>query len=87
VLEVGLSIMSVAYGALLGVFLLGILTRAATERGAMVGMLCGFCLNVYLWLGTNVAFTWYVMLGSGATFAVGYCASLAMPEPILNGTN
>jgi SSS family solute:Na+ symporter len=86
VLEVGLSIMSVAYGALLGVFLLGILTRTASERGAMVGMLCGFVLNLYLWLGTNVAFTWYVVLGSGVTFIVGYCASLAMPKPILNAT-
>ena len=75
VLEMGLSIASVAYGALLGVFLLGVLTRSATERGAMAGMLCGFALNVYLWLGTHVAFPWYVMFGSAATFAVGYAAS------------
>jgi SSS family transporter len=78
VLEMGLSIASVAYGALLGVFLLGVLTRAASERGAIVGMVCGFTLNVCLWLCTSVSFTWYVVLGSGATFLVGYCASLAM---------
>ena len=47
VLEVGLSIASVAYGSLLGVFLLGVLTRRASERGAMVGMLAGFLLNLY----------------------------------------
>ena len=41
VLEMGLSIASVAYGSLLGVFLLGVLTRGASERGAMVGMLIG----------------------------------------------
>ena len=87
VLEVGLSIMSVAYGALLGVFLLGILTRTASERGAMAGMLCGFVLSLYLWLGTSVAFTWYVVLGSSATFAVGYVASLAMPAQALELTN
>ncbi len=75
VLEVGLSIASVAYGALLGVFLLGVLTRRATERGAMAGMICGFSLNLYLWLGTDVPFTWYVALGSGATFIIGYLAS------------
>ncbi len=80
VLEVGLSIASVAYGALLGVFLLGVLTRTASERGAMAGMVCGFALDLYLWLGTSVAFTWYVALGSGTTFIVGYCASLAMPR-------
>ncbi|MGC1961481.1 MAG: sodium:solute symporter, partial [Candidatus Sulfotelmatobacter sp.] len=35
VVEVGLQIASVAYGALLGVFLLGVLTRKANQRGAM----------------------------------------------------
>jgi len=75
VLEVGLSIASVAYGSLLGVFLLGVLTRKASERGAMIGMLCGFLLNLYLWQFTRVPFTWYVALGSVTTFAVGYGAS------------
>ena len=64
-----------AYGALLGVFLLGVLTRKATERGAMVGMLFGFVLNIYLWQFTKVPFTWYVALGSTATFLIGYAAS------------
>jgi SSS family transporter len=76
VLEAGLSIASVAYGSLLGVFLLGVLTRRASERGAMVGMLCGFLLNLYLWKFTKVPFTWYVPLGSITTFAIGYATSL-----------
>jgi solute:Na+ symporter, SSS family len=80
VLEVGLSIASVAYGALLGVFLLGVLTRRTSERGAMAGMICGFALNLYLWLGTNIPFTWYVVLGSSTTFIVGYCSSWMMPQ-------
>ena len=42
VVEVGLSIASVAYGALLGVFLLGVLTKNANETGVMIGMACGF---------------------------------------------
>src|SRR4029077_3758701 len=60
VVEVGLQIASVAYGALLGVFLLGVLTRRANQAGAMVGMLCGFVLEVYIWLKTPVPWTWYV---------------------------
>ena len=75
VLEMGLSIASVAYGCLLGVFLLGVLTTSANETGAMIGMIAGFALNVYLWLFTSVAFTWYVALGSAVTFAVGLTAS------------
>ncbi|HET8667178.1 MAG TPA: sodium:solute symporter [Terriglobales bacterium] len=80
VVEMGLSIASVAYGALLGVFLLGVLTKKANERGAMAGMLCGFVFNVYLWQFTKVPFTWYVALGSIVTFVVGYVASLIFPQ-------
>jgi Na+/proline symporter len=75
VVEVGLQIASVAYGALLGVFLLGVLTRRANQSGAMVGMLCGFVTELYLWLGTRVPWTWYVMIGTTVTFGVGYTAS------------
>jgi len=79
VLEVGLSIASVAYGSLLGVFLLGVLTQRANERGAMVGMLFGFLFNLYLWRFTRVPFTWYVTLGSIVTFLVGYAMSAVLP--------
>jgi SSS family transporter len=90
VVEVGLSIASVAYGALLGVFLLGTLTRYATQGGAIVGMICGFALNLLLWLDPNpiaigpvtiphIAFTWYVLIGSVVTFAVGIVASFLLP--------
>ena len=80
VLEVGLAITSVAYGSLLGVFLLGVLTRRASEAGASAGMVAGFLLNVYLWQFTHVPFTWYVAIGSIATFVVGYGMSLVLPE-------
>ena len=91
VVEVGLSIASVAYGALLGVFLLGTLTRYATQGGAIVGMICGFALNLLLWLNPNpialgpvtiphIAFTWYVLIGSIVTFGVGTVASLLLPR-------
>lgn len=80
VLEMGLSIASVAYGSLLGVFLLGVLSTRASESGAMVGMLFGFGLNVCLWQFTRIAFTWYVVFGSIATFLVGYGASWIFPH-------
>jgi SSS family solute:Na+ symporter len=76
VIEVGLQIASVAYGALLGVFLLGVLTKRANERGAMAGMVFGFAIEVWLWLGTRVPWTWYVMIGTLVTFAVGYGVSV-----------
>ena len=77
VIEVGLQIASIAYGALLGVFLLGVLTKRANQPGAMVGMLFGFCIELYLWLGTRVPWTWWVVIGTSITFAIGYASSLA----------
>jgi len=76
VVEVGLQIASIAYGALLGVFLLGVLTRRASQRGAMIGMLCGLVSELYLWLGTRVPWTWWVAIGTVVTFGVGYAASM-----------
>jgi SSS family transporter len=80
VLEMGLSIASVAYGSLLGVFLLGVLTRTANERGAMIGMLVGLACNLYLWRFTSISFLWYTMLGSAVTFFVGYLVSGIPPK-------
>jgi len=80
VVEVGLQIASVAYGALLGVFLLGVLTRRAHQRGAMVGMACGFATELYLWLGTRLPWTWWVLIGTTVTFAVGWTASIIIGE-------
>src|SRR6202166_2461238 len=80
VVEVGLQIASVAYGALLGVFLLGVLTKRANQRGAMVGMLCGFAMELYLWRWSHVAFTWWVAIGTCVTFAIGYGASILAEE-------
>ena len=79
VVEVGLQIASVAYGAMLGVFLLGVLTKRANQRGAMVGMLFGFSLELYLWR-THVPWTWWVLIGTIVTFTVGYTASLLLRE-------
>src|SRR6202048_3102493 len=80
VIEVGLEIASVAYGALLGVFLLGVLTRRASQSGAMLGMLCGFATELYLWLDTRVPWTWYVALGTVVTFGVGLGVSLLLEK-------
>jgi len=80
VVEVGLQIASVAYGALLGVFLLGVLTRKANQSGAMIGMVCGFIAELGIWGRTQVPWTWYVPIGTVITFGVGYAASVLLPH-------
>jgi len=97
VVEIGLSIASVLWGAMLGVFLLGTISRRAGERGTMVGMAAGVAINLTLWLQPHalsialaghtivlpkVAWPWWVLIGSLTTFVVGYTASLLFPEPV-----
>jgi solute:Na+ symporter, SSS family len=78
VVEVGLQIASIAYGALLGVFLLGVLTKRANQTGAIAGMICGLAIEIYVWRMTQIAFTWWVLIGTCVTFIVGYGTSLLL---------
>ena len=80
VLQAGLSIASIVYGSLLGVFLLGLLTKRVHEKAAMVGMLAGLLALIWIRFATPIAFTWYVLLGSSVTFGVGLLASLVIRE-------
>jgi SSS family solute:Na+ symporter len=80
VLEAGLGIASIVYGALLGVFLLGLLTTRTGERAAMVGMSCGLGAMLYVKFGTTIAWTWYVLIGTTITFLTAIAASYGITE-------
>lgn len=80
VLEAGLSVASVVYGALLGVFLLGVLTRHVGERAAGAAMFCGLGAMLYVKFGTQIAWTWYVVIGTSATFAAGLLLGPLLPK-------
>lgn len=82
VLEAGLSIASILYGALLGVFLLGMLTRRVGEVSAMAGMTAGMIVMFFVKTQTSIAWTWYVMIGTAVTFATGYLASFVIREKL-----
>jgi solute:Na+ symporter, SSS family len=81
VLQAGLSIASIVYGSLLGVFLLGLFTRRVGEIAAMCGMSVGLVLLLYVRFATPIAFTWYVMIGASATFVTAVLVSLVIKEP------
>lgn len=80
VLESGLRIASVTLGILLGVFLLGVLTTKPGEIAAIVGVIAGTAVMLTVKFATEIPFTWWVLIGSSATFGVGYLFSLAVPE-------
>lgn len=81
VLEAGLTIASILYGSLLGVFLLGLLTRRVQQTSAMIAMVVGLAVMIYIRLETTIAFTWYVVIGTLATFSTGYLLSIFLREP------
>jgi solute:Na+ symporter, SSS family len=80
VLESGLSIASVTLGILLGVFLLGILTKRPGENAATAGVVAGAAVMLFVKFGTSIPFTWWVLIGSAATFGTGYLASFVFHE-------
>lgn len=82
VLEAGLTIASIPSGALLGVFLLGVLTRKPRQGAAVAGVLAGLATVLYVRFQTTVAFTWYVLIGTTVTFCVGCLASLFERAPV-----
>jgi SSS family transporter len=81
VLVAGLTVASITYGGLLGVFLLGTWNRRANERGALIGFAAGILLMIAVRIYTPLAWTWYVLVGTLVTFAVGSIASLSAGGP------
>jgi Na+/proline symporter len=74
VLEAGLAIGSIPAGALLGVFLLGVLTKKPGEIAAVAGVIAGLAAVLFVHFATPVAWTWYVLIGTVATFGIGLIA-------------
>jgi SSS family transporter len=82
-LEAGLTVASLPFGSLLGLFLLGTLDKRATATGAEAGMFAGLAVILSIWRFTAVAFTWYVLIGSAVTFLVGGLMSRVFPASAL----
>ena len=80
VVELGLSIASFTYGALLGTFLLGVVSKKATQTAALSGFAAGLLTMVVVGTFVNIAWTWYTVVGCGATVIVGSIVSLLFPR-------
>ncbi|MGC1368152.1 MAG: hypothetical protein WA829_20835, partial [Candidatus Acidiferrum sp.] len=81
-LEAGLTVASLPFGSLLGLFLLGTLDRKATAMGALAGMFLGLATILCVWRYTEIAFTWYVLVGAAVTFFVGSAVSRALKNEV-----
>jgi SSS family solute:Na+ symporter len=65
-------------GALGGLFLLGVTTRRAHGRGALVGLFGSVIVMVVVWQASSVDGYLYAALGIGVCWLLGYVASLVV---------
>jgi SSS family solute:Na+ symporter len=75
-----LAIAGFTAGPTLGVFFLGVLTRRATQPGALVGLLAGLGVLTTIQFTTDLAWPWYALVGSSVTFVAGLGASVWLPN-------
>ena len=81
-LRQALTIASLINGPILGVFLVGTLLRRVSEPPALIGMVTSLIIMVCFYIWVPLAFTWYVLVGSGITFLVAWAVSFAFaPAP------
>jgi solute:Na+ symporter, SSS family len=76
VVELALSIASFTYGGLLGTFLLGVLFTKPQLRHAIPAFLSGIIVMIYVILFTQIAWTWYTLIGAMVTIGIGQLATI-----------
>ncbi len=75
VLELALTVASVPYGCMLGIFLLGVLTKRTSGMAAALGAAAGLVVLLAVMGLSEVAWTWFAVIGTCTTFFVGLVAS------------
>ena len=85
---IALQIASFTYGGLLGGFLLGIVSKTARQRDAILGMSVAIVTMATLWAAQQFGFMtkvidplWFTLVGSALTVAVGVASSWAAGNP------
>lgn len=75
---------SAFYGPVLAVFVLGIVTSRAHQRGAVFGVLTGVLLNIFLWqfYENEVSWLWWNPIGFFTSLAIGYATSRVFKSPL-----
>jgi solute:Na+ symporter, SSS family len=81
VLEASMTISNFFGGSLVGVFLLGMLSRRANALGALVGMAGGLIVVLSVSALSSVAGMWFGAISSVSAFGIGYAASLFSGNP------
>jgi solute:Na+ symporter, SSS family len=75
-----LAIAGFASGAILGVFFLGVLTTRVSQRDSLLGLVGGLGVLSCVAATTRLAWPWFAVVGSLATFCIGLAASVVLPR-------
>jgi Na+/proline symporter len=73
-----LAIASYVTGIVLGVFLLGTLTRSVGQPAALTGLVAGLAVVTAVKFLTPIAWPWYALIGSTTVFGVGWLVQRAL---------
>jgi NO-binding membrane sensor protein with MHYT domain len=76
--ELGLSIASITYGGMLGIFIQGVLFERFSDRAALGGVLASIVSVLAISAAFNVFWPWYVPIGFTVSFLVGLALNRAM---------
>ena len=89
VVEVALGIASYTYGGLLGVFLLGMIQRQASQKDALIGFFTALIVMIFFIASLKIAWPLYTVVGSSAVIITGIISSkfTAQGTPIQKGNN
>ena len=79
----------VTFGSLLGVFLLGFLTKRSSNRANILGMVLMAAVNAVLLILSEMGivplgWTWLLLIGTVGTFAVGYAFGPRMDQTLIS---
>jgi SSS family transporter len=75
VVEQVLAIAAFTTGIVLGLFLLGVLTRSVTQPAALAALVGGLAAMTYLKFRTTLAWPWFAVVGAIGTLCLGLFAS------------
>ena len=76
VVETALGIASYTYGGLLGIFLLGLFYKRASQKDAIIGFIVALITMTILIRSINLAWPLYTLTGSLTTIAIGIISSI-----------
>ncbi len=81
IFAIAAKVVSPFAGPLLGMFLLGMLSRRVNSFGVVAGAVAGTVATVAVTYGTSIHWLWYFVVGTAGSCVAGYALSFLRPAP------